>query len=49
MRTGLTLHVDPGTDVPDLDKTTGIPYIMIGFEWDNKKAAVNLSPQGNEK
>ncbi len=30
----------------DLDKTTGIPYIVIGFEWDDKKAAANLRVHG---
>jgi uncharacterized DUF497 family protein len=29
-----------------LDKTTGIHYLMIGFEWDDNKAAANLSAHG---
>ncbi|OPY57971.1 MAG: hypothetical protein A4E57_04909 [Syntrophorhabdaceae bacterium PtaU1.Bin034] len=29
-----------------LDKTTGIPYIMISFEWDDAKAVANLRLHG---
>lgn len=36
---GITVHVD-------LDKTTGIPYIMIAFERDNNEAAANLRLHG---
>jgi uncharacterized DUF497 family protein len=29
-----------------LDRATGIPYLMISFEWDDNKAAANLRRHG---